>query len=70
MEGMGGMPGMGGGRRRKHADNSAYYKLLNVEKDASPSEIKKSYRKLAMKNRTSCPETSFILHSPDCFFSF
>ena len=26
-----------------------YYKLLNVKKDASSNEIKKSYRKLAMK---------------------
>jgi molecular chaperone DnaJ len=26
-----------------------YYKLLNLHKDASPSDIKKSYRKLAMK---------------------
>ncbi|MBU1170085.1 MAG: J domain-containing protein [Proteobacteria bacterium] len=26
-----------------------YYKLLNVERSASPDEIKKSYRKLAMK---------------------
>lgn len=53
MEGMGGMPGMGGGgrRQRKPADNTAFYKLLNVDKDASPQEIKKSYRKLAMKNR-------------------
>ena len=31
-------------------DNSEYYKLLDVEKTASSAEIKKSYKKLAMKH--------------------
>jgi len=45
--GMGG--GMGGGRRRE-VDNSKLYKVLGVEKNASASEIKKAYRKLAVKH--------------------
>lgn len=48
MDGMGGM----GGRRRKPVDNTAFYKVLGVEKDASGSQIKKAYRKMAMTVRT------------------
>ncbi|CAN8065274.1 unnamed protein product [Agarophyton chilense] len=44
MEGM----GMGGMGRRRKVDNDRFYQLLGVEKDASLSQIKKSYRKLAM----------------------
>lgn len=44
MDGMGGM----GGRRRKPVDNTGYYKTLGVDKDASASQIKKAYRKMAM----------------------
>lgn len=47
MDGMGGMGGMGG-RRRKPVDNTGYYKTLGVDKDASASQIKKAYRKMAM----------------------
>lgn len=44
--------GMGGGRRRnsKPADTTKFYKLLEVEKDASETEIKKAYRKMAIKH--------------------
>lgn len=40
---------MGGGRRRE-VDNSKLYKVLGVEKNSSASEIKKAYRKLAVKH--------------------
>merc|ERR1711959_319644 len=45
--GMGG--GMGGGRP-KNVDTTKLYKTLGVEKNASASEIKKAYRKLAVKH--------------------
>merc|ERR1719389_1294281 len=47
-EGMGGggMPG----RKRGPIDNEKFYKLLEVEKSASEPEIKKAYRKLAVKH--------------------
>jgi DnaJ family protein A protein 2 len=44
--------GMGGGRRGsgKKADTTKFYKTLEVEKNASEPEIKKAYRKLAVKH--------------------
>jgi len=47
----GGMPGgMGGGRPRKDVDTTKFYKLLEVDKNAGDSDIKKAYRKLAVKH--------------------
>ena len=43
------MPGGMGGGPQKEVDNSGYYELLGVEKDASAAELKKAYRKQAMK---------------------
>mmetsp|Transcript_82483 Transcript_82483/g.197905 ORF Transcript_82483/g.197905 Transcript_82483/m.197905 type:complete len:515 (+) Transcript_82483:99-1643(+) len=47
-----GFPGMGGkgGGRGKNADTTKFYKLLEVEKNASEADIKKAYRKLAVKH--------------------
>jgi len=50
---MGGMPGGGGGRggrSRKPVDNESFYKALGLAKTATPDEIKKAYRKAAVKN--------------------
>mmetsp|Transcript_138165 Transcript_138165/g.240346 ORF Transcript_138165/g.240346 Transcript_138165/m.240346 type:complete len:511 (+) Transcript_138165:55-1587(+) len=46
-------PGMDGGppgRPRGNADTTKFYKLLEVDKQASDAEIKKAYRKLAVKH--------------------
>ena len=47
------MGGSGGGRPGRAArgpvDNDGFYKELGIEKSASESEIKKAYRKLAIK---------------------
>lgn len=44
---MDGMPGMRS-RRSPPVDNKRFYDLLDVDKDASTSQIKKAYRKLAL----------------------
>lgn len=43
--------GGGGGRRGPPADvdTTELYQILGIEKDASENEIKKAYRKLALK---------------------
>jgi len=52
----GGFPGMDGGKGggrgggRKPADTTKFYKLLEVDKSAGEAEIKKAYRKLAVKH--------------------
>lgn len=51
MGGMGGIPGMDGmGQKpKKKADTTKFYKLLGVDKSAGDADIKKAYRKMAMK---------------------
>ena len=49
----GGFPGGGRGGRGgppKEVENKKMYEILNVTKDATMDEIKKSYRKLAIKH--------------------
>ena len=49
MHGSGGGGG-GGGRSRAPVDNDKLYAVLGVPKDAEESEIRKAYKKLALKN--------------------
>jgi DnaJ domain len=44
------MGGRGGAARpKKEIDNTKYYTLLQVKKDATQDEVKKSFRRIALK---------------------
>ena len=49
-EEMGGMPGMGRRGPPKEIDNTKFYTILGVDKDADFNTIKKAYHKLARTN--------------------
>ena len=47
MGGRGG--GMRGPKEEKEIDNNRFYELLGVKKDATQDEVKKAFRKIALK---------------------
>ena len=60
------------GRAPRRSDNTKYYDVLGVSKGATEDEVKKAYRKAAMKNhpdkggdpeKVSLMATGSLLHS-------
>lgn len=49
-DGFPGAGGMGGPASNEPVENSKLYEILGVEKTATQDELKKAYRKLAIKN--------------------
>ena len=76
----GGFPGMGGrGGPPKEVDNKKFYDILGCEKDATMEQLKKAYRKLAIKNhpdkggdeqkvrnQKACFNSSLVQGNPGC----
>ena len=48
-EGQGGFPGGRGGGPKKEVENKKMYEILGVDKESTYDQIKKAYRKLAIK---------------------
>lgn len=63
-----GFPGASGGMHRPRANDTRYYDILGVDKNASDAEIKKAHRKAALKHHPDKGKFSLLIYDKNSYY--